>query len=51
MAARLIHCLRDPDTVARLGGDEFTIMLPDATNAQVVGEVAQRILAGMAATA
>jgi diguanylate cyclase (GGDEF)-like protein/PAS domain S-box-containing protein len=44
VAARLIRCLRDTDTVARLGGDEFTIMLPDATNAQVVGEVAQRIL-------
>jgi diguanylate cyclase (GGDEF)-like protein/PAS domain S-box-containing protein len=44
VAARLSNCLRDTDTVARLGGDEFTIMLPDATNAQVVGEVAQRIL-------
>jgi diguanylate cyclase (GGDEF)-like protein/PAS domain S-box-containing protein len=44
VAARLTECLRDTDTVARLGGDEFTIMLPDATNPQVVGEVAQRVL-------
>ena len=44
VAARLTHCLRDTDTVARLGGDEFTIMLPDAASAQVVGEVAQRVL-------
>ncbi len=44
VAERLTHCLRDTDTVARLGGDEFTIMLPDATNPQVVGEVAQRVL-------
>lgn len=44
VAIRLTHCLRDTDTVARLGGDEFTIMLPDAASAQVVGEVAQRVL-------
>jgi len=44
VAARLTECLRDTDTVARLGGDEFTIMLPNATNPQVVGEVAQRVL-------
>jgi diguanylate cyclase (GGDEF)-like protein/PAS domain S-box-containing protein len=44
VAQRFRNCLRDTDTVARLGGDEFTIMLPDAGNAQVVGEVAQRIL-------
>jgi diguanylate cyclase (GGDEF)-like protein len=44
VAERLRNCLRDTDTVARLGGDEFTIMLPDAANAQVVGEVAQRVL-------
>ncbi|HTS53088.1 MAG TPA: EAL domain-containing protein [Burkholderiales bacterium] len=44
VAERLTSCLRDTDTVARLGGDEFTIMLPDAGNAQVVSEVAQRVL-------
>jgi diguanylate cyclase (GGDEF)-like protein/PAS domain S-box-containing protein len=44
VAQRLTTCLRDTDTIARLGGDEFTIMLPDAGNAQVVGEVAQRVL-------
>jgi diguanylate cyclase (GGDEF)-like protein/PAS domain S-box-containing protein len=44
VAERLTTCLRDTDTVARLGGDEFTIMLPDAASAQVVGEVAQRVL-------
>jgi diguanylate cyclase (GGDEF)-like protein len=44
VAARLTQSLRDTDTVARLGGDEFTVLLPDATNPQVVGEVAQRIL-------
>jgi diguanylate cyclase (GGDEF)-like protein/PAS domain S-box-containing protein len=44
VAARLVRCLRDTDTVARLGGDEFTIMLPDVAGAQMVGEVAQRVL-------
>ena len=44
VAARLVGCLRDTDTVARLGGDEFTIMLPDVAGAQMVGEVAQRVL-------
>ncbi len=44
VAQRLRNCLRDTDTVARLGGDEFIIMLPDAATAQVVGEVAQRVL-------
>jgi len=48
VAERLRNCLRDTDTVARLGGDEFTIMLPDAGNVQVVGEVAQRILSELA---
>jgi diguanylate cyclase (GGDEF)-like protein/PAS domain S-box-containing protein len=48
VAQRLRSCLRDTDTVARLGGDEFTIMLPDAGNVQVVGEVAQRILSELA---
>ena len=48
VAQRLTACLRDTDTVARLGGDEFTIMLPDATNAQGVGEVAQRVLSEFA---
>jgi diguanylate cyclase (GGDEF)-like protein/PAS domain S-box-containing protein len=44
VAERLRNCLRDTDTVARLGGDEFIIMIPDAATAQVVGEVAQRVL-------
>jgi diguanylate cyclase (GGDEF)-like protein/PAS domain S-box-containing protein len=44
VAGRLTHCLRDTDTVARLGGDEFTIVLPDASNPQAVGEVAKRVL-------
>ncbi len=44
VAERLRKCLRDTDTVARLGGDEFIIMIPDAATAQVVGEVAQRVL-------
>ena len=44
VAERLRECLRDTDTVARLGGDEFIIMIPDAATAQVVGEVAQRVL-------
>jgi diguanylate cyclase (GGDEF)-like protein/PAS domain S-box-containing protein len=44
VATRLTQSLRDTDTVARLGGDEFTVLLPDATNPQVVGEVAQRVL-------
>ena len=44
VAERLRNCLRDTDTVARLGGDEFIIMIPDAANVDVVGEVAQRVL-------
>jgi diguanylate cyclase (GGDEF)-like protein/PAS domain S-box-containing protein len=44
VSVRLSRCLRDSDSLARLGGDEFTVMLPEVPNAQLAGEVAERIL-------
>ncbi len=55
VGARLTGCLRQSDTImrsesvdsaslARLGGDEFTVLLPQLSNAQDAGSVAERIL-------
>jgi diguanylate cyclase (GGDEF)-like protein/PAS domain S-box-containing protein len=41
--------MRASDTVSRLGGDEFLIILPDVSGATGAAEVAERILAAMAA--
>lgn len=44
VAERLQAITRGADTVARLGGDEFTVILPDCTNEQTVGDVANKLL-------
>ena len=44
VAQRLVSSLRSEDTVARQGGDEFIVVLPNITNAQDAGEVAQKLL-------
>jgi diguanylate cyclase len=46
VARRLTSVVRDTDTVARLGGDEFAIVMPQATEDQVL-RVAQRILTAL----
>jgi diguanylate cyclase (GGDEF)-like protein/hemerythrin-like metal-binding protein/PAS domain S-box-containing protein len=44
-ARRLLECLRAYDTAARFGGDEFVVLIPDVTNPDTAGRVAERILA------
>jgi diguanylate cyclase (GGDEF)-like protein/PAS domain S-box-containing protein len=44
LARRLAGTVRDEDTVARLGGDEFILLLPDASEAADVVNVAEKIL-------
>ena len=41
---RLKECLRQQDTVARLGGDEFILLLPEITNHEDAGKLAQKLL-------
>ncbi len=48
-ARRIGECVRTTDTVARLGGDEFTIIMSELVDADRVGEVAQDMLAALAA--
>ena len=49
VAARIVQATRPGDLCARLGGDEFAVLLP-STGAAVAAEVAQRIVATIAAT-
>ncbi|WP_171654202.1 sensor domain-containing diguanylate cyclase [Paenibacillus foliorum] len=44
VAARLLHCVRDPDTVSRLGGDEFVILLQQFEVPEDLDKVAHRVL-------
>jgi len=46
---RLLPCVREGDVVARMGGDEFTILLPDIAHDDDAADVAQRLLASLAA--
>jgi diguanylate cyclase (GGDEF)-like protein len=41
---RLKECLRQQDTVARLGGDEFILLLPEISNSEDAGILAQKLL-------
>ena len=41
---RLKDCLRQQDTVARLGGDEFILLLPEISNSEDAGSLAQKLL-------
>lgn len=41
---RLKGCLRQQDTVARLGGDEFILLLPEISNHEDAGILAQKLL-------
>ena len=41
---RLKECLRQQDTVARLGGDEFILLLPEISNPEDAGTLAQKLL-------
>ncbi|NHN30140.1 sensor domain-containing protein [Paenibacillus agricola] len=43
ISARLLHCVRDPDTVCRLGGDEFVILLQQFEHLEDIKKVTQRI--------
>ena len=48
-AQQIASCVRQTDTVARLGGDEFTVVLPAVGNAQRATQIAQEIVARLAA--
>ncbi len=50
VAKRLESCVRSGDTVARVGGDEFIIVLTEITAPHDAAQVAQKILAAMAAS-
>ncbi|MBT5869828.1 MAG: diguanylate cyclase [Nitrospinaceae bacterium] len=41
---RLKECLRQQDTVARLGGDEFILLLPEISNEEDAGKLANKLL-------
>jgi diguanylate cyclase (GGDEF)-like protein/PAS domain S-box-containing protein len=49
VAQRLQACIRTTDTVARLGGDEFTILLDDTSDLAGAVQIAERIVAALAA--
>jgi diguanylate cyclase (GGDEF)-like protein len=44
VGSRLKECLRQQDTVARLGGDEFILLLPEISNQEDAGTLAQKLL-------
>jgi diguanylate cyclase (GGDEF)-like protein/PAS domain S-box-containing protein len=44
ISARLLHCVRDPDTVCRLGGDEFVILLQQFAQLEDIEKVTRRVL-------
>jgi diguanylate cyclase (GGDEF)-like protein/PAS domain S-box-containing protein len=48
-ARRLEGCIRDSDTVARMGGDEFAVMLLDVAAPGHIHQVADKMLALLAA--
>jgi diguanylate cyclase (GGDEF)-like protein len=44
VAARLLHCVRTPDTVSRQGGDEFVMLLQDVQKPEDAAVTARRVL-------
>jgi diguanylate cyclase (GGDEF)-like protein len=49
VSERLRALLRTADTVARLGGDEFLLLVPEVTDAEAVGDIASKVVAGLTA--
>jgi diguanylate cyclase (GGDEF)-like protein/PAS domain S-box-containing protein len=49
VAKRIDDCMRPVDSAARLGGDEFAVMIQDVENELRAVEIAQRLMAGLAA--
>jgi len=49
VAERLQSAVRESDTVSRLGGDEFTVLLPNTAQPEDIAEIAEKILAALAA--
>lgn len=43
-AARISHCIREPDLVARLGGDEFAIVIDRVNDPAEAVNVAERVI-------
>ncbi|GAB3250371.1 hypothetical protein GCM10027296_14770 [Chitinimonas naiadis] len=49
VAKRLMACVRNTDTVSRQGGDEFMVLLANLGNARDAAQVAEKMLASLAA--
>ncbi len=47
VASRLREAVRREDTVARLGGDEFAVLIEGVAEIRGLGQVAEKILAGL----
>ena len=47
IAQRLTGCTKEGDSVARLAGDEFAVLLPNLRDANVAGQIAERMLASL----
>jgi len=48
VAQRMRGAVREADTVARMGGDEFLVLLDGAADSIAAGQVAQKLLDGLA---
>ncbi len=49
VASRLVACVRGMDTVCRLGSDEFTVLLAEIESPQDAIQIAEKLLAAIAA--
>ena len=49
VAERLSANVREQDTLARFGGDEFALIVEDMEDAQVAGQIAEKLLRAMVA--